>query len=88
MNIQVYQILDIRGTRMNKIQFSEIEGILEEKGLNVNEALDLLADEREFVYVSNGFLNGLKKEENELGEWHHYFKKANDGSFEARKYNF
>ena len=82
------QKLHIRGTEMNKIQFSEIESYLEEKGLNINEAFDLLADEKEFVYVSNGFVNGLKNEENEQGEWHHFFKKDIDGSFEAGKYKF
>jgi len=49
MTIEITQTLDIRGTRMNKIQFSEIESILEKKGLNVNEAFDLLADEKEFA---------------------------------------
>ncbi len=88
MKIEITQTLDIRGTRMNKIQFSEIESFLEEKGLNVNESFDLLADEKEFVYVSNGFVEGLNKSENEPGEWHHFFKKDIDGSFEAGKFKF
>ena len=77
-----------RGTEMNKIQFSEIEEYLKEKGLNVNEAFEILADEKEFIYVSNGFLHGLEKHENEQGEWHHFFKKDLDGNFEAVKYYF
>lgn len=88
MNIEVTQVLFIRGTQMNKVQFSEIEAILEEKEINVNEAFNLLADEKEFIYISNGFLHGLKKEENEQGEWHHFFKKDIDGNFEAGKFIF
>jgi hypothetical protein len=79
---------NIRGTQINKIAFSEIESYLEEKGLNTNEAFNLLADEKEFVYVSNGFVRGLKTELNENGEWHHFFKKDEDGVFAAWKYNF
>jgi hypothetical protein len=82
------QKLQIRGTEMNKLQFSEIDYLLEEKGINVNEAFELMADEKEYVYVSNGFVNGLKKEENEQGEWHHFFKKDIDGNFEAGKLKF
>lgn len=82
------QKLHIRGTEMNKMQFSEIDYLLEEKGLNVNQAFDLMADEKEYVYVSNGFLNGLKKEEIDSFEWHHYFKKQEDGTFEAGKLQF
>lgn len=85
MKIQKY---NIRGTEMNKIQFSEIEFDLEAKGINVNEAFDLMADEKEFVYVSNGFLRGLSASENDIGEWHHYFKKEADGNFVAGKLNF
>ena len=84
MKIEKY---NIRGTEMNKIQFSEIEYYLEEKGFNVNEAFDLLADEREYVYVSNGFLTGLSNE-NTQGEWHHFFKKEEDGNFVAGKMMF
>ena len=88
MNIEVTQVLFIRGTQINKVQFSEIEYILEEKEINVNEAFSFLADEKEFIYISNGFLNALKKEVNEQGEWHHFFKKDIDGNFEAGKFNF
>lgn len=76
-----------RGSTINKLQFSEIEFYLEEKGINVNEAFAMMADENEFVYVSNGFLMGLKEETNNEGEWHHYFKKDGD-SFEAGKLKF
>ena len=79
---------NIRGTEMNKMQFSEIEIYLQEKGLNVDNVFFQIADENEFIYVSNGFIKGLKANENEIGEWHHYFKKEQDGSFLAGKLNF
>jgi hypothetical protein len=82
------QKLNIRGTEINKISFSEIELSLEEKGLNVDHIFVLLADQSEFVYVSNGFLRGLNSTENEVGEWHHYFTKDIDGHFIAGKLNF
>lgn len=80
--------INIRGTEMNKMQFSEIDYLLEKKGLDVNEVFNMIADDKEMVYVSNGFLSGLNAEENEIGEWHHYFKKSEDGSFEAGKLKF
>lgn len=76
-----------RGTQINKIAFSEIEYILEEKGLNADTAFNLMADENEFIYVSNGFVSGLKKDNNENGEWHHFFIKDGN-SFNAGKFNF
>jgi|DEB19_MinimDraft_2_1074335.scaffolds.fasta_scaffold63638_1 hypothetical protein len=79
---------NIRGTEINKIQFSEIESYLEEKGLNSDAVFAMIADENEFIYVSNGFVKGLQKEENEAGEWHHFFKKDIDGDFIAGKMNF
>jgi hypothetical protein len=79
---------NIRGTQMNKIQFSEIESYLEEKGLNVAAVFEMIADENEFVYVSNGFVSGIKAKENEAGEWHHFFKKDSDGDFIAGKLQF
>ena len=79
---------NVRGTEMNKIQFSEIESYLEDKGLNVDAIFNQIADENEFVYVSNGFVKGLMNEENEAGEWHHFFKKEIDGTFAAGKLNF
>jgi len=88
INIMTTQKFNIRGTEMNKVQFSEIEFDLESKGLNVNEVFYLIADDNEFVYVSNGFLSGLRKDVNECGEWHHYFKKESDGSFVAGKLQF
>jgi hypothetical protein len=84
VKIQKY---NIRGTEMNKLQFSEIEDYLEEKGLNVNEVFNQIADEKEFIYVSNGFISGLKNE-NEDKEWHHFFKKEEDGNFTAGKLKF
>jgi len=85
MNIQK---LNIRGTEINKISFSDIELSLEEKGLDTNYIFALIADQKEFVYVSNGFLRGLNSTENEIGEWHHYFTKDTDGHFTAGKLNF
>ncbi|HRB60851.1 MAG TPA: hypothetical protein PLP80_15215 [Niabella sp.] len=85
MKIQKY---NIRGAEMNKMQFSEIEDYLEEKGLNVNEIFEMIADEKEFIYVSNGFVSGLRSDENEIGEWHHFFKKEEDGNFIAGKMKF
>lgn len=79
---------NIRGTEMNKMQFSEVEDYLLEKGLNVDEVFSQIADENEFIYVSNGFVMGLKEKENEQGEWHHYFKKESDGFFTAGKLKF
>jgi hypothetical protein len=86
MKIEKY---NIRGTEMNKIAFSEIEFDLETKGFDINKAFEQLADENtEYVFVSNGFVNGLNKDFNEAGEWHHFFKKENDGTFTAGKFYF
>jgi hypothetical protein len=82
------QKFNIRGTEVNKIQFSEIESYLEEKGLKINQIFATIADKDEFVYVSNGFVMGLKSHENEIGEWHHYFTKDFNGSFDAGKLQF
>lgn len=82
------QKLQIRGTEINKMQFSEIEGFLEEKGLNVNNVFNQIADEKEFIYVSNGFVRGLTSETNEVGEWHHFFKKETNNFFTAGKLHF
>lgn len=76
-----------RGTEINKIQFSEIESYLIDLGLNADVVFAQIADENEFVYVSNGFVSGLKKEAVEAGEWHHFFVKDGN-SFEARKMQF
>ena len=85
MNAQKY---NIRGTEMNKMPFSEIESYLEEKCLDVMSIFMQIADDNEYVYVSNGFVRGLREENNEVGEWHHYFKKESDGNFIAGKLNF
>jgi hypothetical protein len=62
------QILNVKGSRVFKMQFSEIESYLEEKGFNVDQVFNMMADEKEMVYVSNGFLSALKSETIELGE--------------------
>ena len=77
-----------RGTEINKIQFSEIEHELEQKGFDVDFVFDLIADRNEYVFVSNGFIRGLLSEKNEKGEWHHFFKKCDDGDFTAEKLSF
>jgi hypothetical protein len=85
INLQKYFV---KGTTINKIPFSEIEPYLEEKGFNINQVFLKMADDKEFVYVSNGFIQGLKADTNENGEWHHYFKKDDDGFFTAHKLFF
>lgn len=85
MKIQKY---NIRGTEMNKIQFSEIESYLEDKRIDVDSAFATLADDKEYVFVSNGFVRGLRAEINDPGEWHHFFKKGADGGFYAGKFYF
>jgi hypothetical protein len=82
------QKLNIRGTEIKKLPFSDIEFLLQEKGLNVDLIFSQIADQNEFVYVSNGFLRGLNSTENEIGEWHHYFTKDIDGHFTAGKLKF
>jgi hypothetical protein len=82
------QKFNYRGTSMNKIEFREIESYLEDKGLNVNAVFEMIADENEYIYVSNGFVSGLEREENEAGEWHHFFKKDVDGHFIAGQMMF
>lgn len=77
-----------RGTEINKISFSEIEFDLEQKGINANEAFSVMADDDENVFVSNGFVRGLKSVENEIGEWHHYFIKESEGHYIAEKLKF
>lgn len=76
-----------RGSEFNKIQFCEIEDYLTQKGLNVDAIFQMIADENEFIYVSNGFVSGLLND-NEDGEWHHFFKKDTDGNFIAGKLRF
>lgn len=78
-----------RGTEINKIDINSIESLLENKGININEAYSLMGDgQSDFIYVSNGFLRGLNDLDTQPKEWHHYFKKNNDDSFEAFKLNF
>lgn len=72
-----------RGTEINKMQFSEAEHSLECMGIDLNEAFDKMADEKEYIYISNGFLASLKREVVEQGEWHHFFF-GND--FKASKF--
>lgn len=76
-----------KGTEIVKIQFSEVESYFEEKGIDVNKAFSILADENENIYVSNGFYLGLLNNVNSKNEWHHYFtKEGND--FVAFKFQF
>jgi hypothetical protein len=80
--------INYRGTEINKIDFYELEDFLEEKGLYKKVFNNCLNEENGCVYISNGFLLGLKTEENTPNEWHHYFVKQLDGSFECEKLNF
>ena len=81
------QVINYRGTTINAIWFSDMEAALEAKGFDINTIFSLIADEKEKCYVSNGFIRGLHSD-NEIGEWHHYFVKEADGTFEARKLQF
>lgn len=87
MNVQKF---NYRGTEINKVLFEELEDAMTSLGMNVKESKMLLTDnlESDFAYVSNGFLCGLRQEEITQNEWHHYFIKQNDSSFEAEKFNF
>lgn len=77
-----------RGHEINKIFFWDLEYLFEEKGFDINNIYSLMVDEKEYVYVSNGFIKGLDRKEVENGEWHHYFKKDGNGDFDAFKLNF
>ena len=77
-----------RGTEINKINFYDLEDLLEEKGLYKKVFNNCLNEENDCVYVSNGFLLGLNQEEIAHHEWHHYFIKNEDGSFECEKLQF
>lgn len=88
MKIEIAAKFSSRGTEINKVFFSDMEDALEEKGFNISEVFGMLADENEVVYVSNGFVAGLERSENEDGEWHHFFVKQPDGSFTAEKFKF
>lgn len=86
LNPMKMQKLFISGSEINKLQFSEIDSYIEDLGLNVNEVFEMIADENEMIYVSNGFLRGLAQPVTD-GEWHHFFKKV-DGYFIAGKLQF
>lgn len=55
-----------------------------------NGLLDIFSDD--FIYCSLGFLNalnrGLVPTTKYTEEFHHYFEKQNDGTFECKKINF
>jgi hypothetical protein len=84
------QSIYYKGTEINKISLCDFDVIikLEEKGFNVMDVMMLIADDNNNAYVSNGFIRGLMLDENEPNEWHHYFVKHEDGSFEAEKMYF
>jgi hypothetical protein len=85
INMKIYH----RGTTINKIELNEWYDLMLDKGMDADDAYNVIADEsNECIYISNGFVNGLLNDENEPGEWHHYFVKQSDGSFEAAKYYF
>lgn len=81
------ETFNYRGSEFQKVYFSDIEDDLIDFGFNSDELFELMADENECVYVSNGFLRGLKNQP-EIGEWHHYFKRNDEGDFDAFKLNF
>ncbi|CAB4153424.1 hypothetical protein UFOVP622_36 [uncultured Caudovirales phage] len=80
--------INYKGTEINKVNFYELEELLEEKGIYKKVFNNCLNEENDCVYISNGFLLGLTTEENTPNEWHHYFIKQLDGSFECEKLNF
>ena len=75
--------INYRGTMIMKCHISDVETSLLNKGLNI----DVLFGDDDYCYVSDGFLTGLAKEENESGEWHHYFTKEG-AIFNANKMYF
>lgn len=79
-----------RGTTINKIDLTNFQEELDFLGLDFMSVWMELGDgETDFIYVSNGFLGLLNNPENMTdGEWHHFFKKNNDGTFEACKFQF
>lgn len=79
-----------RGTEINKVYFYDVEDLFENLSIDSNQVYNLLADENEFIYISNGFCNALKNSSEDIqnGEWHHYFTKEEDGSFQANKFYF
>ena len=72
MKIQKY---NIRGAEMNKMQFSEIEDYLEEKGLNVNEIFEMIADEKNLSMLVTGLLAGLGRTKMKLVNGTTFLKK-------------
>lgn len=80
------QKLNIKGSQVNKIYFSDIEDYLIDCGFDSDELFDIMADSNECIYISNGFLSAVKRNDFEGGEWHHYFIKDND--FEAKRLQF
>lgn len=80
--------INYRGTEINKINFYDLEDLLEQKGLYKKVFNNCLNEENDCVYISNGFLLGLNQEEVTPNEWHHYFIKNEDNSFECEKLKF
>lgn len=79
-----------RGTTINKIDLFDFQYELESLGFNIYELCAQIGqDGEEIAYVSNGFLAGLREfEDNNDGEWHHYFVKDEEGCFTAGKLKF
>lgn len=73
-----------RGTEIKKVHINSVQEYLETKGLDI----DTLFGDDDYMYVSDGFIRGLYAEENTDGEYHHYFTKNYDGTFDAHKMNF
>ena len=87
MRIKTNQITQ-SSTTINKVYFSDVEDLFEALGINADIAFQILADEKECIYVSTRFVEALERGNVEEGEWHHYFVKDTDGRFTAEKFNF
>ena len=81
--------INYRGTEINKVDAYDVQDLLIDMDLNGKNILSQInPNEDDNVYVSNGFLYALKNQESTINEWHHYFIKKLDGSFECEKVNF
>jgi hypothetical protein len=87
--MKVADVIFTRGTKINKLDVWECEEAFENLGINIYDIIDTCCSEdSDFIYISSGFLHMLEMEEKVDGEYHHYFIKQEDGSFECETYKF
>lgn len=78
-----------RGTSIIKLWICDkVEEMLENINISPRQLEDQIGDGNGYIYISNGFLSALEYGSVEEREWHHYFKKDEDGNFYAGKYCF